>query len=237
MLIDPIIFFFFAVSTAVLTLVLLAIVISYASSLRKFHAVQEINLRLQSELSQKPLELLKEAHEKALGIIDQANKQANEILANTEVYKEESKASLKEKIDGLEKNQQEAFQKASAEIQDAYKGIINQVKEEDINTLKTITKDIETDVVSEFKEFTSTLEKETINAEKIAKKEIDEEYLLLKKDLDTYKQEQLQKIDEDIYSVLYRVSELVLSEGISFDHHKQLVIEALDQAKKEQVFK
>ncbi len=237
MLIDPIIFIFLTASTAILTVILLAIVISYAANLSKFHRVQQINFQLQAELSQKPLRLLEDAHGKALEIISQANKQANEILSNSELYKQESQASLKEKMDSLEKNQQDAFHKASQELQEAYKIILNQVKEEDINTLKNITKDIESDAVSEFKEFTNALEKETINAEKIAKKEIDEEYLLLKKELDTYKQEQLQKVDEDIYSVLYRVSELVLSEGISFDHHKQLVIEALDQAKKEQVFK
>lgn len=58
-----------------------------------------------------------------------------------------------------------------------------------------------------------------------------------KKDLEEYKKQKYQKVDEDIYKILYRVSEMVLNQGISYDKHKELVIEALETAKKEQVFR
>ena len=99
-----------------------------------------------------------------------------------------------------------------------------------------MTKDIESDVLADFNEFRASLEKETINSEKFVKEKIDEEYLILQKELEGYKKEQYRKIDQDIYKILYRVSEMVMSQGIPFDKHKQLVLEALDRAKKEQVF-
>ena len=118
----------------------------------------------------------------------------------------------------------------------AYQNLITQIQEEDINTLKTMTKDIESDVLADFKEFRDVLEKETINSEKVVKEKIDEEYLALEKDLNEYKQKKYQKIDDDIYKILYRVSEMVLNEGIAYDKHKELVMDALETAKKEQVF-
>ncbi|MGH7204004.1 MAG: hypothetical protein ACREHC_06170, partial [Candidatus Levyibacteriota bacterium] len=129
------------------------------------------------------------------------------------------------------------FNQASQEMKTAYQNLLTQIQEEDINTLKSMTKDIESDVLADFNEFRASLEKETINSEKIVKEKINEEYLTIEKELENYKKQKYEEIDQDIYKILYRVSEMVMSQGISFDKHKQLVLEALETAKKEQMFK
>jgi len=168
--------------------------------------------------------------------MNQANKKASEILASSKTYEDNSSQILRDKLSELEKQQATIFTKASEDMKLAYQNLITQIQEEDINTLKSMTKDIESDVLADFKEFRDELEKETINSEKVVKEKIDEEYLALEKDLDDYKNQKYQKVDEDIYKILYRVSEMVLNEGIAYDKHKELVMDALETAKKEQVF-
>jgi hypothetical protein len=236
MLIDPIAVLFLTMAVTILSVVLIFLARSYTHTAEKLHEVEKANLHIQEQLSEKPVKLLEQAHEQAQALIDSANKKAVEILASSKSYEDSSNQGLKEKLGELEKEQAAIFAKASQDMKVAYQNMITQVQEQDINTLKSVTKDIETDVVSDFKEFRDALEKETINAEKVAKEKIDEEYLAMEKDLDTYKREKYQKIDEDIYKILYRVSEMVLNQGISYDKHKELVIEALETAKKEQVF-
>ena len=236
MLIDPISLIFLTAAVTTLAVVLFFLVREYAKTAQELHEIQKTNSHLQNQLTEKPVKLLEQAHEKALEIIDMANRQASEILASSKTYESDSNQALKERLAELEKQQAEVFTKASEDMKLAYQDMMTQIQEEDINILKTITKDVEDDVRADFKEFRDVLEKETINSEKIAKEKIDEEYLTMEKDLEEYKKQKYQKIDEDIYKILYRVSEMVLSQGISYDKHKELVIQALETAKKEQVF-
>jgi hypothetical protein len=236
MVIDPIAIIFFTFTVAVLAGVIFFLARGFSKTSERLHQLEKTNTDMQSQMSQQPIKLLEEAHQKSQNIIDQANKQATEILASSKVYENNSNQTLKDKLAMLEKQQEGVFAKASQDMKVAYQDMITQIQEQDINTLKTMTKEIQSDVVADFKEFRDVLEKETINSEKIVKEKIDEEYLAMEKDFETFKKQKYQKVDEDIYKILYRVSEMVLSEGISYEKHKELVINALETAKKEQVF-
>lgn len=236
MLIDPISLIFLTLAVTVLAVVLFFLARAYTRNAERLHETEKINAHLQNQLSEKPIKLLEQAHEQAQEIMNQANKKASEILASSKNYEDNSSQVLREKLAELEKQQSLIFTKASEDMKIAYQNMITQIQEKDINTLKTMTKDIESDVIADFKEFRDVLEKETINSEKVVKEKIDEDYLAMEKDLDEYKKAKYQKIDDDIYKILYRVSELVLNQGINYDKHKELVLEALETAKKEQVF-
>ncbi|HVA96345.1 MAG TPA: hypothetical protein VND99_01700 [Candidatus Acidoferrales bacterium] len=236
MLIDPLSLIFLTVAVTVLAIVLFFLARAYTRSAEKLHEMDKVTNQLQNQLAEKPIKLLEQAHQQAQEIIDKANKEASEILASTKGYEDNSNKALKAKLVELEQQQAAVFAKASEDMKIAYQNMITQIQEQDINTLKTMTKDIESDVIADFKEFRDVLEKETINSEKVVKEKIDEEYLAMEKDLEDYKKQKYQKIDDDIYKILYRVSEMVLNQGITYDKHKELVIEALETAKKEQVF-
>jgi hypothetical protein len=237
MLIDPILLIFLAVASAVLAVVLFFLTKAFTRTAQELHEKDKINNQLQNQLSEQPIKLLEQAHESAQQIIDKANKDAAEILAGSKTYEDNSGKALKTKLAELEQQQAAVFAKASEDMKVAYQNMMTQIQEQDVNTLKTVTKDIESDVIADFKEFRDVLEKETINSEKIVKEKIDEEYLNIEKNLEEYKKQKYQKIDDDIYKILYRVSEMVLTQGINYDKHKELVIEALETAKKEQVFR
>lgn len=237
MTIDPISLLFLTASVTTLAVILFFLARAFTKNAQELHELGKINNHLQNQLSEKPIKLLEKAHEQAQEILNQANKKASEILASSKSYEDNSAQALKEKLTDLEKQQETVFTKASDDMKLAYQNLITQIQEEDVNTLKTMTKDIESDVLADFKEFRDVLEKETINSEKVVKEKIDEEYLILEKDLEEYKKQKYQKIDADIYNILYRVSEMVLNEGITYEKHKELVLNALETAKKEQVFK
>ena len=236
MVIEPITLIFLTLAVTTLAAVLFFLVRGYAMLHAELHESQKLNNQLQNEISEKPVELLSKAHEKAQEIIEQANAEAMKMLASSKAYEDSSNTELKTKLSTLEQQQENVFNKASQEMKTAYQNMMTQIQEQDINTLKSMTKDIEADVLADFNTFRVNLEKETINSEKIVKEKIDEDYLAIEKELETYKKEQYEKIDHDIYKILYRVSEMVMSQGISFDKHKQLVLEALETAKREQVF-
>lgn len=237
MLLDPITIIFLTIAIFILAVVLLLFIVFFTRNVHKLQEVEEMNRNLKNQLTEKPIKLLEKAHEQSLEIIEQANKHANDILTNTKAYESTSDTAIKERLENLEKDQSAIFAKASDEMKTAYQNMLTQIQEQDINTIKSMTKDIQSDVLADFQEFRDDLEKETINSQKLVKEKVDEEYLTIEKELQDYKKQKYQKLDEDIYKILYRVSEEVLSQVIPIDKHKQLVIEALETAKKEQVFK
>lgn len=233
---DPISLIFLTIAVTMLAVLLVFISKAYSKIATQLHASEKLNSGLQAQLSENPIKLLEQAHEKAQELINQANKQASDILASSKTYEDNSNQTLKNKLTELEKQQAAVFTKASDDMKIAYQNMITQIQEQDLNSLKSMTKDIETDILADFKEFRDDLEKDTIKSEKVVKEKINDEYLTLEKDLDEYKKQKYQELDDDIYKILYRVSEMVLNQGISYDKHKELVIEALETAKKEQVF-
>jgi len=232
---DPIPFIFVSFAAGILSLVLLALIKSYITAIEKLNHSEQVNYHLQEVAGQKPLKLMQDAQEKALMIIDEANKKAGEILDRTNSYEDATKTDLKEKLTTIEKEQQDSFQKASLDIQQTYKTALDQIKQEHINILNNIIKGIETDVLLEFKDFKQTLEKETIDSEKTIEQKIDKHYEEIEKEVDLYKKTSMQKVDQNIYKILYRVSEIILGKGITLEQQQQLVIDSLDEAKKEHV--
>jgi F0F1-type ATP synthase membrane subunit b/b' len=236
MIIDTIPFLFLIITITTLGAALILFVRAYTKISLKLHESEKRNSEFRNKLTEKPLQLLEKAHEQAQDIINHANEQASLIIASSQTYEKDSNQTLKEKLADLEAQQEVIFAKISEEMRQTYQQLMHQIQSEDINTLTALTKDIQADFQADFKEFRTNIEKETINTERIVREKIDEEYLIMKKDLEEYKKQQYQKVDADIYNILYRVSQMVLNQGIPYDKHKELVLEALETAKQEQVF-
>src|SRR5579859_3310385 len=103
MVIDPIAIIFFTVTVSVLAAVIFFLARSFAKTAERLHEMEKANNNIQSQLSEQPMKLLEEAHKKSQEIIDLANKQANEILASSKVYENNSNQALKDKLAMLEK--------------------------------------------------------------------------------------------------------------------------------------
>jgi hypothetical protein len=236
MITDSTLVLFFAATSSTLALVVLVISVYYMKTFEKLRHSQQANLKLRSELSQKPIRLLQEAHSKAVGIIENANQKADEILSSTKGYEANSKQNLELKLNDIEKQHQDELRKASQEIRETYQQALILIKDDNVNLLETMTKDIEGDVINEFSDFRKVLEKETIQTEKQMQEKIDLQYQEIQKEIDEYKKAKLKKVDEQILKLLYRVTELSLGKAMTFEHQEQVVLNALDEAKKENVF-
>ena len=79
--------------------------------------------------------------------------------------------------------------------------------------------------------------RETIESQKLMNKKINEEYEKVKADLEQYRKEKLDLIDASINQIILKVVQDVLGEAIPLSKHEELVIEALEKAKREDLFK
>lgn len=106
----------------------------------------------------------------------------------------------------IKKSVQESYEKALQKE-------LGKLNEKNINILNSVSKDI----VS------------------MLKQRADEDYSKVKQELEEYKKERLKEIDENIYELLLSVSKETIGKTLSLEDHQELIIKALEDAKKEKV--
>src|SRR5690242_17062088 len=138
---DPLALIFLTITVTVLAAVLFFLARSYTRVVGQLHESEKAKNELQSQVSEKPVKLLQQANEQAQEIINKANKEASDILASSKTYEVDSTKDMREKLAALEQQQAAVFAKASNDMKLAYQNLITQIQEQDINTLKNMTKD------------------------------------------------------------------------------------------------
>jgi hypothetical protein len=71
---------------------------------------------------------------------------------------------------------------------------------------------------------------------KKVQQKVDTEHSLVAKELEVYKAEKMKHMDQEAAAVIKNMSEKVLGEAIDTKQHEALIMQALEQAKKESIF-
>jgi hypothetical protein len=226
-------FLIFALIILLLGVVILVYGFYYSKVLSRLNQVQKQNLYLRFHIQEKSLEKINTAKDKSLKIITDATSQAEEILKRAEVLKTDTNENARQELEALSSQQKEFLTKASDDLVGTFKEAIEQSREEDINVLKNITKDIEHVAENEVKEFEKQLRQETIGQENIVDKKIQEAFAKAQEEIDIYKKSKIAEIDQDIYTILQAVTKDVIGKHLSFQDQKDLIMAALERAKSE----
>ncbi len=233
MIIDPLVFFDLVIALFVLAIALAAMALSYSQMLKKFNTYQKEADESESQVHKREADLLEDARIKAGKIVEDANKKAAEIIGESNILNRDSKKTLDEALETLLKHQTSYFEKVSQDFLEAYKRELESLKQKNVEIVKNVSKDMEEDTVGEVNDFEKVLQKETFEAQKIVGGKIEEEYSLAQKELEKYKNEMLSKVQDQIYKILENVSKLTIGKSIPLADHEELIIEALEKAKKD----
>lgn len=224
MTIEPIVFFALIIDIVILSLSLGAIVIYYTKTVRKLDELHKEKITTQNEMLKKSDLILEEARNEAI-----------KIVANANLFKDSTEKQFDQELKRIQEAQVKTLEKLSYDILNVYQKELVDLKEHNIKTMDIISKDIENSTVAELKDFKEILKKETFESQKIVEAKIEDAYKIAQKEIEDYKIERIKKVEGQIYDIIKIVSTLVLGKSINLDEHEQLVIDALEKAKKEGV--
>jgi vacuolar-type H+-ATPase subunit H len=182
----------------------LVVLILCAKANKKIQRLEEEKRTSNLKLDSDKERTLDKARQKGEEILNEASRKAMEILSETDSFNEDSRSKLKAHFDNVFKAQSEEIDRIGEKLLSEYQQQLDQIKKQNINTAHNVSKDLEKDLLLE------------------SKKEIEE-----------YKKAQLEKVDAQIYDILAIVAEKVFGPGIKMEKHEELVLEALEKAKKE----
>lgn len=229
-------FIILALSLPAIVLTLLKIGHAYTEATKKLHQAEREKEEIAKHAQEKATATLDEARNKALRIIEEANRQTVTILTKARYDEEEQEAAFAKRKQALLEAQQQALEKAAASLQAEYTVMLQKLEKNSINLLSTASQSLTGEAAHEIDDFKHILQDETVASQKIVEQKIEEAFKQAEQDVATYKDQQLRKIDHDIYEIMKATITLAMGKSFAMDDHQALILDALAQAKNEGVF-
>ncbi|MDE2024988.1 MAG: hypothetical protein KGJ07_00665 [Patescibacteria group bacterium] len=169
--------------------------------------------------------IMRQAHQQARDIIKQASSQAKGMLTDTQFVKSHATKELDRDL-----------AKESAAVVQAFQDALEQVTEEAVATMKNTTDSIGQVGSTQVSQFREALAKEITVHKDALDKLVADEFAKAREEVAGYKKEQMEKVDKAVSKVVVTIVEQVLGKMINTQDHEDLVVQALEQAKKDGLF-
>lgn len=191
----------------------------------------------EEETNTKMLEgLLREAQKKSQDIASEAVANAQAIIVDKKKFDETLDKQTTSLMSESANEAKTLLEQKITALLTSYQTTIAEQQKQHINLLQSINKDIQEKALKQTNEALSSISQRVIELGNQKREYMEKEMAAIQSQLDQYKKEQLSKIESNIYEILARASESVIGQAVNLDLHQELIIKALEQAKREGVF-
>lgn len=172
-----------------------------------------------------PKMLLLRAHAKSQKIIEDATDKANQIISSSGTLKTKSLDDIQKQIEKIQNNNLKIYQDS-----------VNKIQDESIRVLQNVPEYIKALLSKEILIVKDDLLSEIKTAHENAKAIITQAYQKADDEIAEYKKVRMDALDKTIISIVQQISRKVLNKEIEANEHEKLVMKALEEAKRQNVF-
>lgn len=217
--------------TAVLSLALAAVAVSYVFLLIRLGKSEKDKLFLQSKIKDHASEILKEAHEKRIKIMQDAVTQAGDIVKNSQLLSNEVRDQLNSDMQEMRKKQFDILSQRQQQLSKFYDDFEKESRKLIFDQFKLMVKNMEEFTVEGIKELREDIEKERQSVNKQIDQKVEDENKRSQKAIEDYKLEQIKKIDKRVFEILQVLTRDILGKSLTLKDHEELIQKALSQMK------
>ncbi|TSC80193.1 MAG: Uncharacterized protein G01um101429_237 [Parcubacteria group bacterium Gr01-1014_29] len=226
-----------SISILVINIVLVLLVIGigwlawrHIGSLQKQARTEEGSAEVRAE------HIIADAQKKAADAVREAAEKARSILQSALIIKDDTLHTLTQEVTAISEQHQRYLKDASLKYVETYEHMAETAQEEYLNTLHAASQGMAKDAKYTLGMFETYLKDQTVGYTQAMEKKIEQLREQTNEYVDTYKKEKLQRVDKAIYEIIVSVSKNVIGRSISIKEHNELVLRALEEAKKESFF-
>ncbi|OGM10670.1 hypothetical protein A2159_02430 [Candidatus Woesebacteria bacterium RBG_13_34_9] len=217
---EPTIFYLIILVTVSVLLLCVGITISYLRLIAKYNDLKE-----GKDKKIDPQTLINQAQAQSGKIIEEANLKSKEIISSAENF-----------ITTYNSNLNEELAKATQSYTLKYQDMLAQTQGESIKLLQNIPEDIKKVFIQEIASIRSAIQVEVGKAQTDARNLVVDAYRKAEAEAQNYKKQRMKQVDDAVVMILKDVARKVLSKEISKEEHEKLVIKALEEARRENIF-
>lgn len=179
--------------------------------------------------------IIEDANKKAQEIVQNAVDKADEILYEASSFRTKIEKEMKFVFNDSVNSHKKSFDELLEGAISQYKSVLLDTKKVFNDQMQKTLNAMQTAAQNELQEFHAAAAKNTTFAETYLKQKIDAEFEVAKKEIEAYKQKEMQRIHESIDAKVNEIVKQVLKGSISKEKQEQLVLSALEQAKVDNV--
>ena len=180
-------------------------------------------------------QILNSAREKAKAILQDSEARANQILIEADNTKISIEQDFNQALSQVVNSNTQEINRDSGQLLTEYKSSLTNLKNKYLEEIEAMIAKMEGSMQTEFSQFQTVLEKDTKQAENTLSSNITAELQKTKIELENYKKSQVAKIDEMVANTVIKIAREVIGKTITPQEHEKLIMQALEQAKKEGV--
>ncbi len=206
------------------------------------YAVRKISL--QNKILNKPqndydnsLELVQQAQKQANAIVERAVESAKHILFETEYIKHDITKEMQDSLQKVAEETIKMVQGRSAESEKEFRTIVDEIKSDFAKEASEKLDAIEKVAKEETDDFKDILRRETVGAQEVIGRKLNEDFESVRKEIADYKKIKLEEIEKNIHSILRQVILDAVGAGTTLQVHEDLIKQSLENAKKTGFFK
>lgn len=182
-------------------------------------------------------EMVSHAHREALRITKKSNEEAESILKFSHLFRAEAEKKFANTFEKFSIREAERLSKAAQDLLAAHRTALENSKTTYLGNIEKSSEILTQEAREGVHDLLIFLKGEIARYMKVTDSEIVEARRTIARDLASYKEDKLKKINESIYEILLLVSQEVFGHALKIEEHEELVLSALEDAKKEGVFK
>lgn len=200
------------------------------------HQKKELHKNPQFSPETESQHILSNANEEAIEIIRVASKKAREILESVVHVKEDVSSSLTKELTAIAEQHKQYLKDASLKYVETYEHMAERAQEEYLSTLHEASQVMAGDAKHTLDMFETFLKDQTIGYKQQMEKKIDDLRNKVNEQVNEYKKEKLKRVDKAINEIVISVAKIVIGRSLNIKEHNELVLRALEEAKKEGFF-
>ena len=182
-------------------------------------------------------EIISHAHREALRITKKSNEEAESILGISNSFRMEAEKKFASTLEEFSVREAGLLSKAAQDLLMAYRTTLENSKTTYLGNIEKSSEILTPEARQGVNDLLTFLKSEIARYMKITDSEIVEARRTIARDLSLYREDKLKKINESIYEIILLVSQEVLGHALKIEEHEELVLQALEEAKKEGLFR
>ncbi|GEM_PF-6418587 len=180
--------------------------------------------------------VLADAQRQATKTVREASLEAQEILKSAAAVKGDTLRTLTQEIVAISEQHQRYLKDASLKYVETYEHMAESAQEEYLSTLHAASQGMAQDAKQTLGMFEAYLKEQTVGYKQAMEKKIEELREETNEYVNEYKKDKLKRVDKAIDEIIVSVAKHIIGHSITVKEHNELILKALDQAKKESFF-
>jgi len=228
---------FILINIGIFLLVLLFLFFIIGYTFYAYRYKKSVQYNIDKDNFKKSLSILNEAKKRSLKIYSDAHKKSKKIIEDAVILASKNKETFEQDFKEVNDNQISEYEDFLQQEMVEFKKAVENESDKSIILMQNISNEIKKEVSDSIFKFKEDILSQTIGTQNEIDQKISDEYVQIHNEIEEYRRQKISKIDEAVIETIVEVASKSLNKSFSINEHKEVILNALFEAKSSNLLK